>query len=86
MINHKLEDAIKTALQGKWFGNNKIIVETDTLGQVHIYEYDEDSQEERIAELESENAELETENELLQDQIDELEEKISEIQEKEYEE
>lgn len=80
MVDFKLEDAIKSALQGKYFGNNKVIVETDTLGQIHIYDYDEDSKEERINELEEENAELETENELLQDQIEELETKIEKLE------
>ena len=42
MIDVKLEETIKKALEGKCFGNNKVIVETDTLGQVFISGFDED--------------------------------------------
>lgn len=74
MINFKLEEAIKKALEGQNFGNNKVIVITDTLGQVHVYEFDEDDYIEQIRDLESQVSDLEVENECLQERVEELEE------------
>ena len=78
MINFKREEAIKKALEGQIFGNNKVIVETDTLGQVYVYEFENEEYTERIEDLESQISDLESENECLQERIEELEEKYDE--------
>ena len=83
MINLKLEEAIKKALSGQYFGNCKVVVETDTTGAVDVYEYDEEEDSESeakieelegiIEELKEENGELEEQVQILQDKIEEIE-------------
>lgn len=82
MMNLKLEEAIKKALSGQYFGNCKVVVETDTTGAVDVYEYDEEDSESEakieelggiIEELKEENGELEEQVQILQDKIEEIE-------------
>jgi len=70
MIYYKLEDAIRKALKGKQFGNNKIIVETNQLGEIFITDCAEDIPE--VEELKNKIIDLE-------DYKEELEETISEV-------
>ena len=81
-MNLKLEEAIKKALSGQYFGNCKVVVETDTTGAVDVYEYDEEDSESEakieelggiIEELKEENGELEEQVQILQDKIEEIE-------------
>lgn len=72
MLDIKLEDAIKKALEGKYFGNNKVIVETNTLGEVFVSEYEEDDgSEEYIEVLIEEIADLERKVEKLEEELEE---------------
>lgn len=72
MLDIKLEDAIKKALEGKCFGNNKVIVETNTLGEVFVSEYEEDDgSEEYIEVLIEEIADLERKVEKLEEELEE---------------
>lgn len=78
MVNIKLEELIKNALKGKYWGNNKVVVETDSSGNIEIYEYDEESSQSKISELEEEIEELKEENGELEEQVNMLQDKIEE--------
>ena len=78
MVNIKLEELIKNALKGKYWGNNKVVVETDYSGNIEIYEYDEESSQSKISELEEEIEELKEENGELEEQVNMLQDKIEE--------
>ena len=78
MVNIKLEELIKNALKGKYWGNNKVVVETDSSGNIEIYEYDEESSQSKISELEEKIEELKEENGELEEQVNMLQDKIEE--------
>lgn len=78
MVNIKLEELIKNALKGKYWGNNKVVVETDSSGNVEVYEYDEEEIKSKISELEEEIEELKEENGELEEQVNMLQDKIEE--------
>lgn len=82
MVNIKLEELIKNALKGKYWGNNKVVVETDSSGNIEIYEYDEESSQSKISELEEEIEELKEEIEELKEENGELEEQVNMLQDK----
>lgn len=81
MVYHKLEADIRRALLGGGYGNNKIIVVTDSTGGLYIYDFDEESANERIEELEFQVAELEADNESLIEERDNLEYEIERLKE-----
>lgn len=81
MVYFKLEDAIKGALKGQYFGKNKVIVETTTLGEIIITDFEDSAEQEEIAELESEIEELELENENLKESLKAAEKRIAELEE-----
>lgn len=64
-VYHKLEEDIKNSLKGNFYGTNTVLVKTDCLGQVYVYEYEEkdtsnvDELEDKIYELENTIDELE---------------------------
>ena len=78
MVNIKLEELIKNALKGKYWGNNKVVVETDSSGNVEVYEYDEEVSQSKISELEEKIEELKEENGELEEQVNILQDKIEE--------
>ena len=78
MVNIKLEELIKNALKGKYWGNNKVVVETDSSGNVEVYEYDEEVSQSKISELEEKIEELKEENGELEEQVNMLQDKIEE--------
>ena len=78
MVNIKLEELIKNVLKGKYWGNNKVVVETDSSGNVEVYEYDEEEIKSKISELEEEIEELKEENGELEEQVNMLQDKIEE--------
>ena len=45
MVDLKLEELIKQALEDKYFSRDKVVVETDILGNVKITEYEQVSNE-----------------------------------------
>jgi hypothetical protein len=67
MVYHKLEEAIRKALEGKNFGNNKIIVETTLLGDIIIKDFEE-------VEIE-----FKTKIDELSDAIDELQDDLDDL-------
>lgn len=79
-MNLKLEEAIKKALSGQYFGNCKVVVETDTTGAVEVYDFDEESNVEKITDLEYKIEELKEENGELEEQISILQEKLEEVE------
>ena len=78
MVNIKLEELIKNVLKGKYWGNNKVVVETDSSGNVEVYEYDEEEIKSKISELEEEIEELKEENGEIEEQVNILQDKIEE--------
>lgn len=80
MVYNKLEADIRRALLGGGYGNNKIIVATDSTGGLYIYDFDEDAKNEEIAELKSQIEELEADNASLESERDELQERIEELE------
>lgn len=82
MVDLKLEELIKQALEDKYFGRDKVVVETDILGNVKITEYEQVSNEENdslcddITDLENEIYGLEDDISDLKNEIKELESKL----------
>lgn len=82
MVDLKLEELITQALEDKYFGRDKVVVETDILGNVKITEYEQVSNEENdslcddIHDLENEIEELEDEIIDLKSEKRELESKL----------
>lgn len=80
MASIRLEETIKNALKGQYWGKNKVVVETDCSGNVDVYEFDEESNVEKITDLEDEIEELKEENGELEEQINILQEKLEEVE------
>lgn len=80
MVYHKLEKDIKEALKGKEYGRNKIVVETGNVGKLYIYDFDEESKNQQISDLEGQIEELEADNASLESERDELQERIEELE------
>lgn len=82
MVDLKLEELIKQALEDKYFGRDKVVVETDILGNVKITEYEQVSNEENdslcddITDLENQIYDLEDEISLLKNKIKILNDKL----------
>lgn len=82
MVDLKLEELIKQALEDKYFGRDKVVVETDILGNVKITEYEQVSNEENdslcddITDLENQIYDLEDEIILLKNKIKILNDKL----------
>lgn len=82
MVDLKLEELIKQALEDKYFGRDKVVVETDILGNVKITEYEQVSNEENdslcddITDLENQIYGLEDEISLLKNKIKILNDKL----------
>lgn len=77
MVYHKLEELILNALKGQNLGNNTVVVRTTLLGEVFVEDFG-DSEEGRIAELESQVEDLKRENRELEERIEELEDELDE--------
>lgn len=82
MVDLRLAQLITQALEDKYFGRDKVVVETDILGNVKITEYEQVSNEENdslcddIDDLENEIEELEDEISDLKSEKRELESKL----------
>lgn len=80
MVYYKLEEDIRKALEGKEYGRNKIVVETNYNGGIEIYDFDENALIKEIEDLESQVSNLENDNESLIKERDKLEIKLAKIQ------
>lgn len=82
MVDLKLEELIKQALEDKYFGRDKVVVETDILGNGKITEYEQVSNEQNdslcddINDLENEIEELEGEISVSKYEKEKLERKL----------
>lgn len=98
MVDLKLEELIKQALEDKYFGRDKVVVETDILGNVEITEYEQVSNEEndrlcdditdlenKIYGLEDEISLFKTKIKILNDKLEVYERLVEILQENDFE-
>lgn len=81
MVDLRLEQLITQALEDKYFGRDKVVVETDILGNVKITEYEQVSDEKNDSLCDDIN-DLENEIEELEDEISDLKNEIKELESK----